>query len=94
MNTRELERNAIIIEWKAGKYIPRKSRTRDAYMIQYCGDCTVLDKNWHEVNINVFMNLFLGEVMFSELRHVINALYLQPMMGTNHTFKINRVKLT
>jgi hypothetical protein len=91
MDMNELKRKALILEWNAGKYLPRSQCTHDVYLIQYVGDCKALDNEWKPVNVNTFMNVLLQEVMFNELRHIITVLYTQPLVGTNHMFKIDRV---
>jgi hypothetical protein len=91
MNQIDLKRNAIIIEWAVQKYIHPVYYTHDVYMVQYIGDCKVLDDQWQPVNVNTFLSMLLQEVMFSELRHIINVVYEMPITGTNHMFRIDRV---
>ena len=91
MDMRELEKKARILEWKVGKYTHPSQFMHDVYMVQYIGDCKVLDDQWQPVNVNTFLSMLLQEVMFSELRHIINVVYEIPITGTNHMFRIDRV---
>jgi hypothetical protein len=90
MNMRELEKKARIIDWKIGKYTRIWRQFEDAYLIR---DIMVPESEsvWERVNVNTFMELFLNEAMFNELRSVITVLYTQPLSGTRHMFKIERV---
>jgi hypothetical protein len=92
MDMRELEKKHLLLEWKVGKYIHPHQFMHDVYLIQYVGDCKAIDNSWETVNVNRFMNTLLQEVMFSELRHIITVLYEMPLTGTNHKFRIDRMK--